>query len=240
MKYDKGDIKDVLRSLKNPKRLKALILGHIVLIVLSLCMAICFNALLSYFGATDGATADTMEMKQRSLLLEWVYIVVLAPLYEELLFRYFLYHRIKLLLHVKGRSLILATASSFLFGIYHNIPFLFFRMGPDYTPQVIYAFVMGEIFCIIYDWSKDLGSTFILHMMINLMATALTGTVVFDFLLDSNPGRLVSFVIGIPLMMLCWMIFKRVERVTNELDIIEEAQIKENEGEESIEDEKDS
>lgn len=215
---DNREMEEVLKArfkIKNPERVKVQIWGHIVVIIFSLVMAICFNAFLSMFGATHEADGG---VKERGLMLEWIYICIMAPLFEELIFRYFLYHRMKLLFHVKGRNLVLATISSFAFGIYHNIPFLMFGTGPDYSPQVVYAFVMGQIFCLIYDWSKDIGSTFIIHILINTMATTLNGTKGFMFLLDDPIGRMISFGVGIPVMLMCYLAFRKAQKRTAELD----------------------
>ena len=94
------------------------------------------------------------------------------------------------------RCLSLALLSSFAFALYHQN-----------VIQAIYAFVQGMLFCLFYDWSRDLGSTFLLHMVINLVAYKGTGTIWMTYLLHHPTGRIATWLVSIPLMVFCYRRF---------------------------------
>lgn len=81
-----------------------------------------------------------------------VYYVTVSPLVEELVFRWLVYGRIKNVLGVK----LAVPVSAFFFGIYHGN-----------LIQGIYAFIMGCIMALIYEWTDNFLTPVIFHVAAN-------------------------------------------------------------------------
>ncbi len=94
-----------------------------------------------------------------STVWQIVFVVILAPIFEELLFRKLLIDRIY------GYSEIAAILlSGFMFGLFHKN-----------LQQFIYATVIGIIFAYIYIRTGRLRYSIILHMLINFMGSVVVG-----------------------------------------------------------------
>lgn len=94
-------------------------------------------------------------------LLSLIFVVILAPIGEELLFRKFLIERI----YGYGEAAAILL-SGFMFGLYHGN-----------LQQFIYATVIGCCFAYIYIRTGRIRYTIILHMLLNSMGSLVLGSV---------------------------------------------------------------
>ena len=77
---------------------------------------------------------------------------MIAPIAEELLFRQVLYTRIKKIVPVW----IAVLVSALFFGIYHGN-----------LVQGLYAFIMGALLALVYEWTKSFAAPVLFHMVAN-------------------------------------------------------------------------
>lgn len=104
-----------------------------------------------------GAVQNPLALMQMnsSLLATFLFACVLAPVGEEFLFRKLLYDKIG---GYGVRTYVLVGA--FLFALFHaNLS------------QLLYAFVLGAVFCYIYAHTGKLRYTILLHVAINTIGT---------------------------------------------------------------------
>ena len=103
-------------------------------------------------------------------LPELIGLGILAPLTEELLFRGLVYRRFKEFNQVIG-SMVWA---SLIFALLHGN-----------LVQGIYAFVMGFLFCYVYERYGSLKAPVVMHMASNLLAVIASETGILDFMYNS-------------------------------------------------------
>ncbi len=134
--------------------------------------AIAFNQLIIYICVIFDAKKLLEEVpnnRNTSLWLGLVLFGIVAPIMEEIIFRWLMYGRIKLMI---GRILAPILTSLF-FGLYHGN-----------LLQAIYAFIMGLIMILLYESCQSLLASILFHMGAN--------TVVFS--LSFLPGKFISIV----------------------------------------------
>ena len=95
-----------------------------------------------------------------SIWLAFISSGIIGPLYEEILFRYILYYRLRLK-YSFGKSVFI---SSFIFGLFH---FHFITS--------IYAFIFGICLSVIYEREKNILAPFLVHMAGNSAVLLLNG-----------------------------------------------------------------
>lgn len=115
-----------------------------------------------------------------NLVMNIVFVVFLAPVIEELLFRKLLLDRIS----VYGDG-IAVFVSGFMFGLFH---------GNLY--QFLYAFLLGLVFAYVYVKTRKIGITIGLHIAINAMgsiiAPALLNGIDMDHLNTTDPAQMME------------------------------------------------
>lgn len=99
------------------------------------------------------------------VLLRFIYMVIMAPLVEEFLFRKILIDR----LHIYGGALSVFI-SAMMFGLFHG----------NFS-QMFYAFTLGLVFGAVYLKTGKLHYTIILHMMINFLGGIIGPALLSDF-----------------------------------------------------------
>ncbi|MBL4933583.1 CPBP family intramembrane glutamic endopeptidase [Clostridium paridis] len=118
--------------------------------------------------------SDTLQAANGSML-SVLAITILAPIFEEILFRGIVFNELK-----KSMPVIPAIiAQGVLFGIYHlNLL------------QGIYAAILGCILGLIYQMTKSLWSNIIVHMTFNLL-----GVFVMPYVLDKTSWFVIGYII---------------------------------------------
>lgn len=103
---------------------------------------------------TEGETGSIVEVLPMTgaLLPRVLFLVILAPLFEELVFRKLLIDRTR----VYGEKLAILL-SGLLFGLFHGN-----------LNQFFYATLLGFVFAYIYLRTGDIRNTILLHMLVNL------------------------------------------------------------------------
>lgn len=132
------------------------VLQIIVVIIMAYSASALFNILLglvpwdSIFEqqvTPDEAVFYSIPLWARMLCYE-----VVAPVAEELLFRQVIYKRLRYISPVW----VAVVISALLFGLYHGNPV-----------QGIYAFIMGSILALVYEWTGSFIAPVIFHMIAN-------------------------------------------------------------------------
>lgn len=132
--------------------------------------AIAFNQLIIYICVIFDAKKLLEEVpnnRNTSLWLGLVLFGIVAPIMEEIIFRWLMYGRIKLMI---GRILAPILTSLF-FGLYHGN-----------LLQAIYAFIMGLIMILLYESCQSLLASILFHMGANIVV----------FSLSFLPGKFIS------------------------------------------------
>ncbi len=171
-------ISDLLSKIWSQRRLL------FIMIPLGICAAVAFNQLVALLPLMDWFPYYSVNIKpamyRYSLLEGLVLYGIISPVFEEALFRWILFGRLK----VYVSAIAAAIVSSIVFGIYHgNIV------------QGIYAFVFGLLFCFVY-WRTDLVlSAVIMHGAANafIYASAFIPALA---VLNESPWRIISMLAG--------------------------------------------
>lgn len=134
--------------------------GYMLIAVFAVSAAVFLNQLIDMLDIKSLSQAyGEVEKRQFSRNL-WELVTFsgfLVPLIEELVFRQFLYKRLR---KIKG-ALFAAIASAALFGLYHmNLV------------QFIYAFFMGLFICLVYECYDGFVSGLFFHVCANLFVIA--------------------------------------------------------------------
>ena len=144
-------------------------------ILISICIAytimyisnlvgIGLNAALGKLTGVGGITPLADMLAYIPLPLQFLFVVILAPICEELLFRKFLLDRV-----TNYSEFGAMLMSGLMFGLYHaNLP------------QFVYAFSLGCFFAYIYIRTGKIIYTIILHMFINGFSQFMTNVVFGD------------------------------------------------------------
>lgn len=105
--------------------------------------------------------SDSMErlMENQSVFLMLFWTVIVAPVAEEILFRWVIYRRLRDWMGIFGAVVI----SSLLFGIYHGN-----------VLQFIYATVMGMALALSIEYTENLYASIFLHIGANLWSTVVS------------------------------------------------------------------
>lgn len=94
-----------------------------------------------------------------SLLVSFISSGIVGPIYEEILFRYLLYNRIKEF-NSQKKALLITTI---IFASFHLTPI-----------KIIYAFILGLILNIFYEKDKSIISPILIHISANSIVLLLT------------------------------------------------------------------
>ena len=160
-----------------------------IIILIFICLAslyvsnivtVAINALIAYLKGTDIVNPLETVIGSSSLIYTFIFICIVAPVVEELMFRKILLN--KLLPFGKKLSIIV---SAFAFGLFH---------GNLY--QMLYAFVLGIILAHITINSGTIKYAIILHVVINTL-----GSVVFPSLILS--GSKIAIAVAVLVVLLC-------------------------------------
>lgn len=144
-------------------RKRITVLDFVLLLFMGGGLALFSNFILSFFA--DWIHADQYSqnmmliMNGKALLFLILFVGMIGPLAEEIVFRWLVYLRLKEFMSMKYAVLV----SSFLFGIYHG------NMA-----QFIYAWFLGAFFAILTEWTGSVWSAVFLHAGANILALLMT------------------------------------------------------------------
>ncbi len=168
LKWDR--IKDILKKFINGK---TLLYGFLTALCIMFFSAFYNSIIISVFDLDGNGNANqegVIEMIKSGPLLAFLSVVILAPFVEELTYRYCLFGGLK------SKSKLLAyLVSAFVFMFMHSLS-SFLTIGEFnkellmemlYLPPYLFS---GLALCFVYDKTENLGSSFIGHMLNNLVA----------------------------------------------------------------------
>lgn len=134
----------------------------VLLVIMSVCMCISFNTLISYSGIErlSNSYQETAEaLYSGGFVLELVVVGILAPISEELIFRGMIFET----LYRYTRPVIAAVISALMFAVYHGN-----------LVQGVYAFCIG---CILAYFCKRYGTLLapiLAHITANVISVCIT------------------------------------------------------------------
>ncbi len=153
----------------------------ILLMAAALCIGLNNLFLLSGLSTQDEAYVESMEqMYSPSLFMQLLCLGILTPLSEELVYRALVYKR------MREQSGFLASA------IYSTLVFAILHV---YFVQIIYAFIMGMIFCYLYEKFGSIRAPAAAHMAANIVSILGTQFAWFDWML-AEPARVILITIA--------------------------------------------
>ncbi len=144
----------------NPKKevWKVPIWQYVILILGSILLTYGLNYLFTVTGFTASSESYQNVAQSQynvSLVVGLILYGVVSPFVEEVIFRGFLYGRMKVYMH----WIVALFLSSLLFGIYHGN-----------WVQGVYGLIMGLIFGLVYEKYKNFYLPVIMHSIANLVA----------------------------------------------------------------------
>ena len=158
------------------------------------------NMFVNILGSFLNADAYQESMSQmtdgKSLLFLIVCMGIIAPLAEEMIFRWLIYLRLRDYM----RAVPAMVISGIFFGIYHGN-----------LVQAVYASLLGIVFAYILDISGCLWSSVLLHMGANIWS--LISPDLYTWIIARNPAAImILFLILLMVMILgCFYFTKRVQ-----------------------------
>lgn len=134
--------------------------------------------------------ASSLQTSMPFVLGLFIY-AIFSPFAEELVFRWLIYGRMKKMLNVRVSVFI----SAMFFGFYHRN-----------LLQGIYAFIMGVILALVYEWSKSIWASFAFHFGANAFVYSLSKV---DENIMKNvtgiPATVLFFIMGIILLVIGYL-----------------------------------
>lgn len=135
----------------------------VYLIFTGAALAIAANFSLSFFAEIlkMNEYTDSMDLITKGIGVFWIilYVGIIGPMTEEIIFRGFLFLRIR-----DHMSLVRsAVLSGLIFGIYHGN-----------LAQFVYAAILGIIFALFVEWTGSIWSSIFLHIGANMISILLS------------------------------------------------------------------
>ena len=153
-------------------------------------IGVCVNWLVQLIIPKAQGANPVSDMITASDVLTWriLFVVILAPIFEEFLFRRQIIDRTRV--YGEKRAILL---SSIMFGLFHgNIS------------QMFYAFLLGLVFGYVYLRTGKLRYSIILHMLINFMGSVLAPEILGSLDLESD---VLPPVVILYLILLCTLFY---------------------------------
>lgn len=139
------------------------VIDGILLFMMGGGLALAANFILSFFSSFLRMEQYSEQMNMftggHSIWILLLWIGILGPISEELLFRWLIYKRFREHYHY----LAAAVLSGLLFGIYHGNP-----------AQFIYAALLGIVFAVLLEWTGNIWSSALLHMGANIWSLVIS------------------------------------------------------------------
>lgn len=166
MKFDK--FKEICKKAINSKTILYGIVGLLIILIYQYAFNF-FNLLIGLDSSGNSNQDSTVQLIQNNPILGFSLVVILAPIVEEITYRYFLFGGLK-----KKKKWVAYVVSAFIFMFMHSISsFSEYGLSEELLKDFLYLpgyLTSGLILCCIYDESENLGSSYIAHMLNNLLA----------------------------------------------------------------------
>ncbi len=170
------------------------VMTMIMVVLLAYSGSVLFNVLLGCIPWQDMFSEDAMPNQAVFFGIPlWTRMLcyeIVAPISEELLFRQVIYKRMQKIAPVW----VAVMVSALLFGIYHGN-----------LVQGIYAFIMGVILALVYEWTGSFLAPVFFHMVANHVSDIAYEFEAVNKVLYSPYGALISAIVFIGAG---WMLFK--------------------------------
>lgn len=148
-----GKDKDYMPARINKKLPLALLAGAFTALSLNLIAQYICTAL----DLTDQLQKSSSYSSQTTFGIGLILFGLTSPIMEELIFRWLMYGRIKMMV---GKTFAIIISAMF-FGIYHSN-----------IIQGIYAFIMGVLLALIYEWCHSIAAPILFHIGANVFVYA--------------------------------------------------------------------
>jgi membrane protease YdiL (CAAX protease family) len=149
---------NVNKGIEKAKRIKLEFVLYLIVIAIGLELfdrpLFDFSKIYDYFSGAELKPFEFSKSSSLSVLYRGIAVLIIAPIFEELFFRKFLFGEV-LKKHSLTTSIIV---SSICFSIIHL---------PSYR-NLLPTFIFGIIVCLIYNKTKNIFYTIILHFLTNL------------------------------------------------------------------------
>lgn len=167
MKFSK--FKEICKKAINSKSVLYGVAGFFAIIMFQLI----FNVFHSFIGLDSSGNSNqdsVVNLILNNPLLGFALVVVLSPIVEEIVYRYFLFGGL-----VKSKKKWVAyVVASLIFMFMHSISsFTEYGFSKELLMEFLYLpgyLTSGLILCYVYDKSENLGSSYIAHTLNNLLA----------------------------------------------------------------------
>ncbi len=179
--FHRDRVREKLHGIAEKAKAPLRMYGTIIVLAAVLCIGLNNLFLLSGLSTQDEAYVETMEqMYSPPLFMQLICLGILTPLCEELVYRALIYKR------MRERSGFLSSAiySTLVFAILHG-----------YFVQIIYAFIMGMIFCFLYEKFGSVRAPVAAHITANVVSILGTEFAWFDWML-AEPVRVILITIA--------------------------------------------
>lgn len=157
----------------------------IITILLGTSLAIILNIIIFRVNIILNITDRYNNLNNERLLISILSSGILGPIIEELIFRGIIYNRLKEITSIKASMII----STIIFALFH------FELS-----QIFYAFLMGYLFVIIYEFYGNLKASIIAHMSANIVITLFIYNIINFSVINQLIIYIISFVIFIILL----------------------------------------
>ncbi|WP_024867194.1 CPBP family intramembrane glutamic endopeptidase [Butyrivibrio sp. FCS014] len=137
---------------------------YIIYGLISCAVAFLLTLVFNITGLTEiesfqNASDSLMDVGDNTVILILLYCIV-TPLFEEIIFRFFLFD---IIFHFSKNAVVSVILTAALFGIYHLNPV-----------QILYGFLMGLLITFAYYRYRKLSLVFLMHSLANLVALIYT------------------------------------------------------------------
>lgn len=152
--------------------LKTLKYGINCALVIMLFSVIYNSSIMNVFNLGDTGNANqsnVIELIKENLFLGFLSVVVFAPIVEELTYRYCLFGGVR----IKKRFLAYLVSGLVFMFMHALASFLTYGFSKDLLVEMIYLppyLFSGLVLCYVYEKSNNLGSSFIAHLLNNLIS----------------------------------------------------------------------
>lgn len=164
--------------------------------IFSVCQYACGNTAVGFELSGISGIYGPADGRKTNVVPDLIYGEIIAPLAEEIVFRWLIYLRLRDYMRMGAAAVI----SGLIFGIYHGN-----------LVQAVYASLLGIVFAYILDISGCLWSSVLLHMGANIWS--LISPDLYTWIIARNPAAImILFLILLMVMILgCFYFTKRVQ-----------------------------
>ena len=167
MKFTK--FKEICKKAINSKTVLYGVVGVLAILIFQLAFK-GFNYLIGLDSSGNSNQDSVVELILSKPFLGFLLVVLLSPVVEEIIYRYFLFGGLR----NKKKKWIAYVVASLIFMFMHSISsFIEYGLSKELLVDLLYLpgyLTSGLILCYVYDKSENLGSSYIAHTINNLLA----------------------------------------------------------------------